>query len=218
MPTTDPHPHDSNADDRDSRDSDRADREADDSDRADREADDSDRADREADDLDRDGPHSADPQTRTADDAGNVETEPNSGGPNLGGRNADSPRAARPPNTGDATNGTPSPDDDRSLNAEEAADAAASTEAEAPVDVGAPDPDDSEAEPPVLPSKEPPEGSDPLIWRLAYRLFVDHRAHHDGFCVICREYWPCASRQLAELGLQQAMRPPDSPNNPRRRY
>ncbi len=201
MPTTDPHPHDSNADDRDSRDSDRADREADDS--------------------DRDDPHSADPQTRTADDAANVEDEPHTGGPNLGGRNAEGPRPAHPPNTGDTANRTPSPDDDRPLNAEEAADAAASIEAEAPVDVGAPDPEDPEdpeAEPPVLPSREPPQGSDPLIWSLAYRLFVDHRAHHDGFCLICREYWPCASRQLAELGLQQAMRPPGSPNDPRRRY
>jgi hypothetical protein len=58
------------------------------------------------------------------------------------------------------------------------------------------DPDD--------PPAEPPAGADLLVWRLAHRLRRDHHAHADGFCVSCQEFWPCATRGLAEQGLSAA--------------
>ena len=54
------------------------------------------------------------------------------------------------------------------------------------------------------PPADPPEGADPLVWRLAHHLYDEHRAHADNFCVTCREFWPCRSRQFAEEALSQA--------------
>ena len=66
---------------------------------------------------------------------------------------------------------------------------------------------------PEQPPAEPPPGADPLIWRLAYGLHSDHRPHTDGFCVTCRQFWPCAPRRLADQGFAAAFRPP--PPDPR---
>ena len=76
---------------------------------------------------------------------------------------------------------------------------------------------------PEHPPAEPPPGADPLIWRLAYGLHSDHRPHTDGFCVTCREFWPCAPRRLADQGLAAAFRPPPDrrstpPDNAGHRY
>jgi hypothetical protein len=61
---------------------------------------------------------------------------------------------------------------------------------------------------PESPPAEPPAGADVLVWRLAYRLFRDHRPHGDGFCVTCREFWPCGPRELADRGFEAAFRAP----------
>lgn len=58
----------------------------------------------------------------------------------------------------------------------------------------------------------PPPGAHPLLWRLAHRLYQDHSSHIDGFCVACREYWPCDARRLAERGLDES-RAPRGPRN-----
>jgi hypothetical protein len=56
------------------------------------------------------------------------------------------------------------------------------------------------------PPAEPPVGVDPLVWRLAYGLYLDHSAHTDAFCVTCRNFWPCEWRLLAEHAFVQAFR------------
>jgi hypothetical protein len=61
---------------------------------------------------------------------------------------------------------------------------------------------------PERPPAEPPEGADPLLWRLAFGLYSDHRPHNDGFCVTCGEFWPCAPRRLADQGFAAALGPP----------
>jgi hypothetical protein len=68
---------------------------------------------------------------------------------------------------------------------------------------------------PDNPPAEPPDGTDLLLWRLAWGLFNDHRPHSDGFCVTCREFWPCPPRGLAEQGFSAALRRrPDGPRPP----
>jgi hypothetical protein len=61
------------------------------------------------------------------------------------------------------------------------------------------------------PPIEPPAGCvNRLMWRLARRLYADHRPGPDGWCLNCRpaiEY-PCVARQLADLGLARAMGQP----------
>ncbi len=59
------------------------------------------------------------------------------------------------------------------------------------------------------PPAVPPVGADPLIWRLAYGLYLDHSAHTDAFCVTCKNYWPCEWRLLAEHAFVQAFRRSD---------
>ncbi|GAA0801021.1 hypothetical protein [Spirilliplanes yamanashiensis] len=57
------------------------------------------------------------------------------------------------------------------------------------------------------PTAEPPDGVDVLVWRLAYQLYTDHRAHTDNFCVTCRQFWPCSVRRFAESALTNALNP-----------
>jgi hypothetical protein len=76
---------------------------------------------------------------------------------------------------------------------------------------------------PQHPPIGPPEGADPLIWELAHGLYRDHRAQSDGFCVTCREFWPCEPRGLAHRGFEAAFRTPGggragSHHNPGDRY
>jgi hypothetical protein len=76
----------------------------------------------------------------------------------------------------------------------------------------------SPAEPP--PPGEPPPGvTSEVLWRLAARLFTDHRpaaagetapsgsapqASPEARCASCQHSWPCSGRRLAELGLNRA--------------
>lgn len=57
---------------------------------------------------------------------------------------------------------------------------------------------------PEDPPAEPPPDADPLVWRLSYGLYQDHRVHTDGFCVTCKQFWPCPNRRTAERGLAVA--------------
>jgi hypothetical protein len=64
------------------------------------------------------------------------------------------------------------------------------------------------------PSEEPPpEVTSEIVWRLAVRLYRDHRrASSDQSpepCARCGQPWPCSGRRLAELGLNQAIVGPD---------
>ena len=58
------------------------------------------------------------------------------------------------------------------------------------------------------PPGEPPPGvTSEVLWRLAARLFTDHRpapAGGDPLCASCQHSWPCSGRRLAELGLNRA--------------
>lgn len=76
---------------------------------------------------------------------------------------------------------------------------------------------------PDHPPAEPPAGADPLLWRLAYGLHRDHRPQTDGFCMTCREFWPCRPRHLAGQGFLAAVqspgrRRPGPPGNSGHRY
>lgn len=71
-------------------------------------------------------------------------------------------------------------------------------------------------EPPVdqgHPPDEPPPGvAQPLLWRLAVRLYRDHdRAVRDRAgglaCALCRQPWPCRGRRLAQHALAEAWLP-----------
>jgi hypothetical protein len=64
------------------------------------------------------------------------------------------------------------------------------------------------------PGEPPAQVTSEVIWRLAARLFADHRRAptcprcDDGTgdrCATCRQPWPCAGRRLAELGLNRAV-------------
>lgn len=68
-------------------------------------------------------------------------------------------------------------------------------------------PDGAEAGGTWEPTAEPPAGVDVLVWRLAYQLYTEHRAHTDNFCMTCRQFWPCTVRRLAESALTNALDP-----------
>lgn len=58
------------------------------------------------------------------------------------------------------------------------------------------------------PPIEPPAGCvNPLVWRLARRLFADHQPGPDRWCLLCRPAitHPCVALQLADRGLAYAM-------------
>jgi hypothetical protein len=59
---------------------------------------------------------------------------------------------------------------------------------------------------PEHPPAEPPPGCDPVLWRLAYQVHVDHRPGVDAFCLArtCRaafSAWPCQPARLAAQGF-----------------
>jgi len=61
------------------------------------------------------------------------------------------------------------------------------------------------------PPVDPPAGCvNRLMWQVSRRLFADHQAGPDGWCVACRpySYYPCVARQLADLGLVSAFSRP----------
>jgi hypothetical protein len=60
---------------------------------------------------------------------------------------------------------------------------------------------------PEDPPPEPPPGSDPLVWRLAYGLHSDHQPDSYGWCVVCRPLttWPCNSSRLSAVGFAAAV-------------
>lgn len=68
---------------------------------------------------------------------------------------------------------------------------------------------------PERPPEEPPPGiPQPMLWRLARRLFTDHQCSAAGTgpalalrCRTCGDPWPCRGRRLAERGLVAACRP-----------
>jgi hypothetical protein len=72
-----------------------------------------------------------------------------------------------------------------------------------------------------IPPSNPPAGCvNELMWRLSRRLFTDHRRGPEGRCLNCRpvQPYPCAARQLADLGLATAMGMVDaSGDHPRHR-
>ena len=50
--------------------------------------------------------------------------------------------------------------------------------------------------------ERPPDGADPLIWRLAYGLRGDHLPEDpEGRCAVCREPAPCRLLGVALQGL-----------------
>ena len=60
---------------------------------------------------------------------------------------------------------------------------------------------------PAAPGEPPPGVTSEVLWRLAARLFSDHRpaaAEAEPHCENCRQSWPCSGRRLAELGLNRA--------------
>lgn len=56
---------------------------------------------------------------------------------------------------------------------------------------------------------DPPEGCLwPMLWRVAWRLAVEHEVFEGGlefmermYCRVCGEPWPCSGRRLGERGL-----------------
>jgi hypothetical protein len=57
---------------------------------------------------------------------------------------------------------------------------------------------------PYHPPAEPPCGCvDPMLWRVAYALYVAHHPRPDGFCE-CRAFWPCERADLAADALSAA--------------
>jgi hypothetical protein len=179
------------------------------------------------DDQGRDIPDDA-PSIRSPGDSADTGVE--QAAPTPGTRDAESPghdqSAASPDGSGVAAPSDPGSDeagravpDAAGVNAEGVAvpDGADASDPHRPGQEGsAPDELGDFATPPPPPI-EPPPGADALMWRLARRLFVDHRPDRDGFCVACREYWPCETHVAADMGLQQAVRQPPK-GNPGGRY
>jgi hypothetical protein len=62
---------------------------------------------------------------------------------------------------------------------------------------------------PEDPPYTPPAGADPLVWRLARGLWLDHQPHAVDIyhCVTCKAYYPCVNRQLADRGLMLSVTP-----------
>jgi hypothetical protein len=51
-------------------------------------------------------------------------------------------------------------------------------------------------------------GAHPTVWELSYRVFVDHAAGTDGWCITCREprlFSPCRPRIDAHAGFVVAL-------------
>lgn len=60
------------------------------------------------------------------------------------------------------------------------------------------------------PPARPPEGSDPLMWRLAYAVHCDHQPDAAGYCTagtcgVLRVPWPCSPSRLSALGFSAAL-------------
>ncbi|HET8682530.1 MAG TPA: hypothetical protein VFM54_11750 [Micromonosporaceae bacterium] len=63
------------------------------------------------------------------------------------------------------------------------------------------------------PDSPPPSVVQPLLWRLAVRVYRDHGGDRvdwtrPGACRTCRRPWPCYPRRMAERGLLVACRAP----------
>jgi hypothetical protein len=59
------------------------------------------------------------------------------------------------------------------------------------------------------PPEEPPKGTDPLVWRLAWTVWMEHQIDVTGFCRArtCRDVWapwPCDRSGLGTAGLEAA--------------
>lgn len=74
---------------------------------------------------------------------------------------------------------------------------------------------------PQDPPEEPPQQvRQPMMWRLAVRLYRDHAlaAAPVGApprCQVCRQPWPCPPRRTAERGLVAAFAEPPHRRNTR---
>lgn len=64
------------------------------------------------------------------------------------------------------------------------------------------------------PPAEPPEGADPLAWRMAHELRVAHQPDSTNCCVTCRvnQPWPCPPSRLAARGYRLALRLRQTPD------
>jgi hypothetical protein len=62
------------------------------------------------------------------------------------------------------------------------------------------------------PPSHPPPGADPLMWRLSYYLYLDHRELRGRCAARSCHYalWPCDVVRYAVVGMRVAMgsRPP----------
>lgn len=61
---------------------------------------------------------------------------------------------------------------------------------------------------PEDPPTQPPGGADPVMWRLAYQVYVDHRNSY-GVCAAPHclgryQPWPCSPARLAMMGMRTA--------------
>lgn len=58
------------------------------------------------------------------------------------------------------------------------------------------------------PPADPPEGADPLVWRMAHALREAHQPDSTACCVTCpySEPWPCRPSKLAASGYRLALR------------
>lgn len=64
---------------------------------------------------------------------------------------------------------------------------------------------------PDHPPEQPPAGAHVMTWKIAYRIFTEHRPGPDGTCQAgtCRAAgspWPCQPSELARTGLVEACR------------
>ncbi len=55
------------------------------------------------------------------------------------------------------------------------------------------------------PPEDPPQGANPVTWRLSHGLLTDHRANEEGICPLCKTTSPCDMRRLALRGLLMAI-------------
>jgi hypothetical protein len=64
------------------------------------------------------------------------------------------------------------------------------------------------------PPDEPPEGADPLVWRMATAIRAVHQPDATSCCVCCAgsEPWPCAPSRLAARGYRLALRLRQTPD------
>ncbi|GAA5193124.1 hypothetical protein GCM10023322_54310 [Rugosimonospora acidiphila] len=68
---------------------------------------------------------------------------------------------------------------------------------------------------PENPPEQPPEGcADPLLWRVAHALHLEHQPEQDSRCT-CGEMFPCSRAGLAARGMLTAcVRRPLDPASP----